>query len=67
MLGQFELRMRLFKLAGEWISLTAFTDIGDVAPPPSCASRPAVPGEPLTSFDFSRLHVAVGAGSAIAQ
>ncbi|PSM32126.1 hypothetical protein BVG81_001950 [Haliangium sp. UPWRP_2] len=62
-LGQFELRLRLFKLAGEWLSLTAFTDVGDVAPPPKlCEQIGCTPGEPLTSFDFSRLHVAVGGG-----
>ncbi len=62
-LGQLELRLRLLRLAGEWLSLTAFTDVGDVAPPPNlCQETSCQPGDPLTSFDLSRLHIAVGGG-----
>lgn len=62
-LGQFELRMRLFRLFGEWLALTAFTDVGDVAPPPTlCASTECQPGMAAIQFDPSRLHIAVGGG-----
>lgn len=62
-LGQLELRVRLLKLFGNWFSLTAFADVGDVAPPPGlCAQTGCTPGESLESLDFSRLHVAVGGG-----
>lgn len=62
-LGQLELRVRVLKLFGNWFSLTAFADVGDVAPPPGlCAQTGCTPGESLESLDFSRLHVAVGGG-----
>lgn len=62
-LGQLELRVRLLKLFGNWFSLTAFADVGDVAPPPGlCAQTGCTPGESLENLDFSRLHVAVGGG-----
>jgi translocation and assembly module TamA len=62
-LGQFELRLRLLKLFGEWLSVTAFTDIGDVAPPPNlCQQTGCKPGDALTNFDLSSMHIAVGGG-----
>ncbi len=63
LLGQLELRVRLLKLFGNWFSVTAFADVGDVAPPPGlCAQTGCTPGESLEQLDFSRLHVAVGGG-----
>jgi translocation and assembly module TamA len=48
-LGQLEVRLKLFKLWGNWFSLAAFSDVGDVA-------------NPAKLLDFTKLHVAVGGG-----
>ncbi len=60
LLGQLELRVGLFKLAGNWLSLVAFSDAGDVAAPRPTSNSAAVPY--LGNIDVTRLHVAVGGG-----
>jgi outer membrane protein assembly factor BamA len=64
LLGQFEVRVNLFKLFGQWLSFASFMDAGDVAAPssgnctgPSCQDIPY-----LSAIDLRRLHVAVGGG-----
>jgi translocation and assembly module TamA len=62
-LGQLELRISLFRLAGNWLSLASFLDAGDVAAP-SCATaecRTFVAGA-RQSIDFADLHYATGGG-----
>jgi translocation and assembly module TamA len=62
-LAQLELRVNLFRLAGNWVSTAAFADGGDVAAP-SCGTAECqqVTGAVPSSVDFSKLHWAVGGG-----
>lgn len=56
LLAQLELRLGLFKLAGNWLTMAGFVDAGDVAAPLGQLSEEA------TKISLSRLHVAVGGG-----
>jgi translocation and assembly module TamA len=64
LLAQLETRVNLFKLFGQWFSMAAFADAGDVAAPTftNCdkTNCPVVPY--LSAIDLRRLHVAVGGG-----
>lgn len=64
LLGQLEFRLSLFKLAGNWVSMVAFADAGDVAAPRNACKEgqdcPAVAYP--DQIDLKRLHVAVGGG-----
>jgi len=60
-LFQVELRMDLFRISGNWLSLVGFLDAGDVAAPVcGIASCPTTLGR--TSIDYADLHVATGGG-----
>jgi translocation and assembly module TamA len=60
-LFQAEVRADLFRIGGNWLSLVAFFDAGDVAAP-ACgiASCPTNLGR--TTIDFGDLHLAAGGG-----
>jgi outer membrane protein assembly factor BamA len=63
LLAQLELRLNLFRLAGNWLAMAAFTDGGDVAAP-SCGTvecRQMIGNVP-SSIDIANLHWAVGGG-----
>jgi translocation and assembly module TamA len=60
-LGQLELRVDLFRLAGNWLAAAAFVDAGDVAAP-ACAQSCMLPQAASTHVDFTRLHWATGGG-----
>lgn len=64
LLAQLEMRINLFKLAGQWFSMAAFVDAGDVAAPAqgSCGDQGCTPLPYLGAIDLRRLHVAVGGG-----
>lgn len=63
LLGQLELRIGLFQLAKNWLSFAAFTDVGDVTPPPKLCSITGCPGgDTFGNIDLRRMHVAVGGG-----
>ena len=64
LLGQLELRVSLFKLAGNWLSLAAFSDVGDVTAPASgsCGDKACEPVPYPKALDLSKLHLAVGGG-----
>lgn len=53
-LAQLETRVNLFRVFGQWLSVAAFVDAGDVVAPKLDDQHPAL--------DFSQLHVAVGGG-----
>lgn len=57
LLMQLEMRVNLFKLAGQWFSMAGFVDAGDVAAPASDSQL-----RYLGAIDFRKLHVAVGGG-----
>ena len=63
-LGQLELRVALFKLFKNWLSLVAFSDAGDVAAPrtASCSGPNCTEARYGSQVDLTRLHVAVGGG-----
>lgn len=62
-LGQLEFRLGLFKLAGNWVSMVAFADAGDVAAPHNaCTGGTCTAVAYPDQIDLSRLHVAVGGG-----
>jgi outer membrane protein assembly factor BamA len=58
LLGQLELRLSLLRIAREWLTLAAFVDAGDVAPPAACTDD----GCGKINLDLTKLHVAVGGG-----
>ena len=60
-LGQLEARLKLFTLAGNWLSLAAFADAGDVAAP-ACPQGGCSTPAYAPALDLKRLHVAVGGG-----
>lgn len=60
LLTQLEMRLNLFKLAGQWFSFAAFMDAGDVAAPACGDQCTGIPY--LGALDLSKLHVAVGGG-----
>ena len=62
-LTQIELRLNLFRLYGNWFSMAAFLDGGDVAAP-SCGSPEckSMIGNVPSSVDFTNLHWATGGG-----
>jgi translocation and assembly module TamA len=61
LLGQLELRLRMFRLAGNWVTLATFVDAGDVSPPSTiCATGVCNPNG--LNLDLTKLHVAVGGG-----
>jgi translocation and assembly module TamA len=60
-LAQLELRVRLFRLAGNWLAAAAFLDGGDVAAP-ACAQSCQLPPAASTRIDFADLHWATGGG-----
>jgi translocation and assembly module TamA len=63
LLGQLELRVALFKLAKNWVSLVAFSDAGDVAAPRNACPTGKCDAVPYSDhIDLTRLHVAVGGG-----
>lgn len=63
LLGQLELRIGLFQLARNWLSFAAFTDVGDVTPPPRLCSITGCPGgSDFGNIDVRRMHIAVGGG-----
>jgi translocation and assembly module TamA len=59
-LAQLELRVDLFRLAGNRLAAAAFLDGGDVAAP-ACASC-MLPAAASTRIDFAQLHWATGGG-----
>jgi translocation and assembly module TamA len=62
-LGQVEARLKLFKIAGNWLSIVAFADAGDVAAPRQSCKPGAVCSVPYSStIDLTKLHLAVGGG-----
>ena len=64
LLGQLELRVGLFKPAGQWLTLAGFVDAGDVTAPPGLCETAGC-GKDITAspeLALSRLHVAVGGG-----
>lgn len=62
-LGQLELRLGIVKLARQWLTLAAFADAGDVAPPAAvCATGACSAGGGGLNLDLTKLHVAVGGG-----
>lgn len=61
LLAQLEMRVNLFKLAGQWFSMAGFVDAGDVAAP-SCGDKGCENQSYLGALDLRRLHVAVGGG-----
>jgi outer membrane protein assembly factor BamA len=63
LLGQLELRLGLFRLARQWVTLASFVDAGDVAPPSAvCAKGGCNEGGGGLNLDLTKLHVAVGGG-----
>jgi outer membrane protein assembly factor BamA len=63
LLGQLELRLGVVKLARQWLTLAAFVDAGDVAPPGAvCATGVCSAGGGGLNLDLTKLHVAVGGG-----
>lgn len=64
LLGQVELRINLFRVAGNFLSLAGFLDAGDVAAPAAsqCGDKPCDKVHYSDSIDLTRLHVAVGGG-----
>jgi outer membrane protein assembly factor BamA len=64
LLGQIELRVNLFRIAGNWLSVAGFADAGDVSAPASgtCSGGACSPLPYESSIDLRRLHVAVGGG-----
>jgi outer membrane translocation and assembly module TamA len=63
LLGQLELRLGLFRLARQWLTLAAFVDAGDVTPPAAtCAAGGCGGGSDALNLDLTKLHVAVGGG-----
>jgi len=63
---QGELRVDLFKLAGQWLAIAAFVDAGDVAGP-KCAADPTgvcqtIFGRISTSVNWANLNYATGGG-----
>jgi outer membrane protein assembly complex protein YaeT len=63
LLAQFELRINLVRLYGNWLAMAAFADGGDVAAP-SCGTAACrqVTGNLRTKVDVSDLHWAAGGG-----
>ncbi len=64
---QGELRVEIFKLFGQWLSLAAFLDAGDVAAPTCAGSNPLGTcqvffGHLSHSVNFADLYYAVGGG-----
>ncbi len=63
LLGQLELRLGLFRLARQWVTLAAFVDAGDVTPPAATCAVGGCGGDSSTlNLDITKLHVAVGGG-----
>ena len=64
LLAQLELRLNLFKLAGQWVSMAGFVDAGDVSAPASasCEGQGCTKLNYNDSIDIKNLHVAVGGG-----
>ena len=63
LLAQLELRLGLFKLARQWLTLAAFVDAGDVTPPAAaCPTLGCSTDSGALNLDLTNLHVAVGGG-----
>ncbi len=64
LLAQIEMRLNLFKLAGQWFSFAAFMDAGDVAAPAAgnCSNQNCAAIPYLSRIALDKLHVAVGGG-----
>jgi len=63
LLGQIELRLGLFRIARQWLTLAAFVDAGDVAPPAKvCEQGGCSADDSPLHLDLTKLHVAVGGG-----
>lgn len=62
LLGQLELRLGLFRIAKQWVTLAAFVDAGDVTPPGTVCAAGAGCADNGLGLDITKLHVAVGGG-----
>ena len=63
LLGQLELRLGLFRIARQWLTLATFVDAGDVTPPAaSCTAGGCSADSGALNLDLTKLHVAVGGG-----
>jgi outer membrane protein assembly complex protein YaeT len=60
-LAQFELRLNIVEIAKNWLSIAAFFDAGDVAPP-TCFTPECRAAYPRSTIDFTQLHYATGGG-----
>jgi translocation and assembly module TamA len=60
-LAQLELRVKLFQIAGNWLSGAAFLDAGDVGAP-DCGASCQLPSGSSPNVDFFNLYYATGGG-----